>query len=84
MPLCIRSGLIAKTVVDHTLARSFMTKPVTIRPPPLHAINDVACSGTFFAEKARSVIRQAYLCYTESFDRIFAFAGKAGLPPWSG
>lgn len=33
----------AKTVADHTLKRSLTTKPVTIRPPPQHAINGVAC-----------------------------------------
>ena len=27
----------AKTMTDHTLARSIMIQPVTIQPPPLHA-----------------------------------------------
>ena len=35
----------AKTMADHTLKRSLTTKPVTIQPPPLHAINGVAGSG---------------------------------------
>ncbi len=30
---------------------AFETNPSTIQPPPLHAINGVACSGSFFTEK---------------------------------
>jgi len=39
----------AKTVADHTLERSITTKPLTIQPPPVHAINDVACGGSIVA-----------------------------------
>jgi len=84
MPLCIRSGLIAKTVADHTLKRSFTTKPIAIRPPPLHAMNGVTCSGSSFAEKARTVIRQAVHGGMEAFDRFFMFAGQARFAPWPG
>ena len=44
----------AKTMADHTLIRSLMTMPVTIQPPPLHAMNGVACSGSFFAQEPKS------------------------------
>lgn len=41
----IRSGPVVKTAADQTLERSITTKPATIQPPPLPAINGVAGSG---------------------------------------
>ena len=64
-PLCIRSGLIAKTAADHTLARSFTTKPMTIRPPPLHAMHGV--QWLFLRRIAGKIIRQANPEQTDSF-----------------
>ncbi|WP_269063254.1 hypothetical protein [Seohaeicola saemankumensis] len=41
-------------MADHTLKRSFMTKPVTIQPPPARAINGVARAGSLFAQEPGS------------------------------
>jgi hypothetical protein len=49
---------------DQTLARPLATKRVTIRPPPLPAINGVAGSSSFIAKELREVIRQGFQATT--------------------
>jgi len=41
----------AKTAADQTQKRSFTTKPKTIQPPPMPAINGVAGIGSIFADR---------------------------------
>ena len=50
---------VVKTAVDQTSTRSTTTKPLTIKPPPLPAINGVAGSGSLLHREPIQSIRQA-------------------------
>ena len=50
---------LVKAAVDQTSTRSTTTKPLTIKPPPLPAINGVAGSGSLLHREPIQSIRQA-------------------------